>query len=188
MRKFQTEIIRERDAQGRLSGAGLRWVEARFAVQTGSSVLFWLATYFGTMFVIVTFATEAKAGLAKAAIVSALAAAGAIAMLLRWGTRERAVILRPDRIEMPHGQPRARKTRQLPIAINDIGNIETWFGGGEFWLLVYTRDADAHVLGRGLTEFQVRKVVTQLSHARDDLREALAQPRSGQPAARRTIQ
>jgi len=188
MRNFQTEIIRERDAQGRLSAAGLRWVEARFGVQLACSVLFWLAAYLSVALGIGVFTTDSKAGFTKAALSSVLFAAGAIWMLHRWGTRERAVVLRADRIELPHGQPRTRKTKRLPIELAEVANIEAWGSGGEFWLLLYTKSADAYVLGRGLNEFQARKVVTLLSHARDDLRESLAQPRSAPHAKRPVIQ
>lgn len=187
MRKFETDNFRERDAEDRLSAAGLSWVEARFGVQLAGSVLFWLGAYLFVVLGIGILATDAKAGFTKATLAAALLAAGAIWMLHLWGSRERAVVFRPDRIELPHGQPRRPDAPQLSIAITDVANIEVWRGGDECWVLLYTRGADAHVLGRGLNEFQARKVVALLSGARDDLRESLAQRRSGQPSVRRII-
>lgn len=187
MRKFETEIIRRRDAQGRLVAAGLSWVEIRYGVHVACAVTFWLGLYFAVVLLIWCFLAGGKPPFIALAEGCGLVALSALVMIYRRGTRERALVFHADYIELPRGQPRDGERRQLPIAITDVANIEVWRGGDEFWLLLYTRSADAHVLGRGLNEFQARKVVALLSGARDDLRESLAQAKSDQPSARRII-
>ena len=187
MRKFETEPVRERDAQGRLVAVGLGWVEIRYGVHVAGAVTFWFGLYFAVIFVIWCFLAASKAPFIALAEGCGLAALGALVMLHYRGTRERALIFHADYIELPHGEPRRPEARQLEIAITDVANIEVWRGGDEFWVLLYTRSADAHVVGRGLNEFQARKVVALLSGARDDLRESLARAKSDQPSARRII-
>ncbi|MFT4117876.1 hypothetical protein [Bradyrhizobium sp.] len=188
MRKFETEIIREYDAEGRLSAAGLRWVEARYGVLAVGGAIFWLAVYVAAVLAITAICMGGAVGLVKPTASAGLTALAAVMMLRRWGLRERAAIFHFDHIAVPFGQPRARKSRRLEVAIGEAANVEVWRSGYEFWLLVYTRSADAYVLGRGLNEFQARKVVTLLSHARDDLRGSLTRHQSNQPSARRIIE
>jgi len=175
MRSFQTELIRERDAHGRLTAAGLCWVEFRHGIFALSAVIL-VAGAVPALICLWAIIVGAYKPAFIAGSVCGVLVWLSLSIASRWGSRDRAVIFHPDRIEAPNGLPRRPTPARLPIRVMDTANIEAWTEGKDAFPLLYTREGDSYLLGWALNEFQARKVVVQLTTARDELLQSLAEP------------
>lgn len=187
MRSFQTTPIRERDARGRLTAAGLCWVEFRYGIFATSAVIF-VASAVPALICLWAMVVGAY----RPAFVAGLICAGFVwlsfSISARWANRDRAVIFYCDRIEAPYGLPRRPTPSRLPVGVAETANIEAWTEARDAFPLLYTRDGDSYLLGWALNEFQARKVVVQLTTARDELLHSLAEPsRAAESPARQVI-
>lgn len=186
MRSFQTTPIRERDAQGHLTAAGLSWVETRYGIFAISAVIFVISAVPALICLWCIIAGAYRPAYIAAMICGALIWLS-LSIASRWGSRDRTVIFHPDRIEAPHGLPRRPTPARLPIRVADTANIEAWSAARDAFPMLYTREGDSYLLGWALNEFQARKVIVQLTTARDELLASLAEPARAASSARQVI-
>jgi hypothetical protein len=176
MHRFETSVIRRHDGDEALVAAGVHWLEGRYFVLLTTAVTFCLCVLVcvgGVLGAVLSSNTSAPYWVA---LCGGTLAALAYEAAERWGVRERVVIFHLDRIEAPHGLPGRPAPACLDLRITDIANIEAWAGPAGIIPVLYTHRADSYALGLGLNEFQARKVVVELTHARQELIDTLAAP------------
>jgi hypothetical protein len=173
MHKFETSAIRQRDGNKRLVATGVHWLEGRYFVLLPAGVTFLICVLVCVGCIVQAVFISQTTTPYWAALLFATLGALAYEAAERWGVRERAVVFYADHIEAPHGLPRRPTPAHLPLRITDIANIEAWAGPDGIIPILYTHRADSYCLGLGLNEFQARKVVVELTNARQELLDAM---------------
>jgi len=171
MPEFEAHPIRELDAEGRLTGAGLVWNEIRM----------WLLHLCGfgvviaVMMVIVGIAVRLAGGidlfLVEAAIVLFALSCGLPSI---YGRRVRAVIFeRGGRMATPNGFPGYRKRAFVGGHWAYIRSIERVQFSQTIWLVhIYFSGGEIVCLAHSNAMSEAHKIVVQLTRALDEIRRA----------------
>lgn len=197
-RHFECEPFREKDANGVLQTAGVRWTEQ--ASLRGS--LFARVMLIGACIVIGGYMLL-SIGLLGPKATPALVVEGALLFFLlkvAFGPLpQRSTIFRRDgSIETPHGLPRDKRATRLRFSQPDIVSIEVIgaiSGMAQDWtssVALITEDGHTIPVGQKLHGEEAREVAVALSMALRDMRASLRVPQAPvsapRPARRAAIQ
>jgi hypothetical protein len=196
-RRFVCEPFREKDENGVLRSAGVRWTEQaslRGNLLARIAVIFACVVIGGYMLIVL--------GLLGPKGTPALVVQGALLFFLlkvAFGPLpERSVILRRDGvIETPHGLPREKTVRRLRASQAEIVSIEVigaisglaqdWTSG----VALITEDGHTIPVGQKLHAEEAREIAVALTMALRDMRAAVRAPqvavRAPRPARRAAI-
>lgn len=179
------EPIREHDHSGRLTAAGVEWIEHSqkkiwfTAILTCPLVLVW------PMLLVGMFVSGFRLDIVGWFVGISLAVIVLWRVLSLWACRRHSVIFYTDgRLSAPHGYYSYHGLVKLPPTHDTILSIECRrYRGDEYCIEMMSSEGDAHRVGQELVEIFARKATVQLTKALKEVREARARIRQRQPTS-----